>query len=82
MGHHLSTLVSLPNTSPIGTLYGVSGEVGHTFPDDIEFHDVVYLMSIAGRFRYCFKRNSMKHVTVVCTVNEVLGNSLLVQLGN
>ena len=26
MGHHLSTLVSLPNTSPIGTLYGVSGE--------------------------------------------------------
>nr|CAN82614.1 hypothetical protein VITISV_036126 [Vitis vinifera] len=44
--------------------------VGHTFPDDIEFHDVVYLMSIAGRFRYCFKRNSMKHVTVVCTVNE------------
>ena len=26
MGHHLSTLVSLPNMSPIGTLYGVSGE--------------------------------------------------------
>ena len=26
MRHPLSTLVSLPNTSPIDTLYGVSGE--------------------------------------------------------
>ena len=25
MCHNLSTLVSLPSTSPIGTLYGVSG---------------------------------------------------------
>ena len=43
---------------------------GHTFPNAVEFRDVVYLKSIAGRFRYCFKRNSMKHMTVVCTVNE------------
>ncbi|XP_059596437.1 uncharacterized protein LOC104878009 [Vitis vinifera] len=43
---------------------------GHTFPNAAEFRDVMYLMSIAGRFRYCFKRNSMKHMIVVCTVNE------------
>ena len=43
---------------------------GHTFPNVVKFHDVVYLMSIASRFRYYFKRNSMKHMTVVCTVNE------------
>ena len=42
---------------------------GHTFPNVTEFHDDVYLMSIAGRFRYCFKRNSTKHMTVICTVN-------------
>ncbi|XP_059591763.1 uncharacterized protein LOC100245246 isoform X1 [Vitis vinifera] len=43
---------------------------GHTFPNAAKFRDAVYLMSIAGRFRYCFKRNSTKHMTVVCTVNE------------
>ena len=43
---------------------------GHTFPNAAEFRDVVYLKLIASRFRYCFKRNSMKHMTVVCTVNE------------
>ena len=42
---------------------------GHTFPNAFEFCDVVYLMSIASRFRYCFKRNSMKHMTVICTVS-------------
>ncbi|RVW21733.1 hypothetical protein CK203_108210 [Vitis vinifera] len=31
---------------------------GHTFPNAAEFRDAVYLMSIAGRFRYRFKRNS------------------------
>ncbi|RVX23021.1 hypothetical protein CK203_008386 [Vitis vinifera] len=43
---------------------------GHTFPNAAEFRDVVYLMSIAGRFRYRFKRNSTKHMTVVCTVTK------------
>ena len=43
---------------------------GHTFPNATEFRDAVYLMSIAGRFHYCFKNNSTKHMTVVCTVNE------------
>ena len=61
---------------------------GHTFPNVTEFHDDVYLMSIAGRFRYCFKRNSTKHMTVVCTVNEcpwkvtarAIGESNIVQV--
>ena len=43
---------------------------GHTFPNTVEFQDAVYLMSIVGRFHYCFKRNSIKHMTIVCTVDE------------
>ncbi|KAL6325943.1 hypothetical protein AAG906_038434 [Vitis piasezkii] len=43
---------------------------GHTFSNAAEFRDVVYLMSIAGRFRYRFKRNSTKHMTVVCTITQ------------
>ena len=42
---------------------------GHTFPNAAEFRDAVYLMSIATRFGYHFKRNSTKHMTVICTVN-------------
>ncbi|KAL6328730.1 hypothetical protein AAG906_003416 [Vitis piasezkii] len=60
----------------------------HTFPNAAEFRDVVYLMSIAGRFRYRFKRNSMKHMTVVCTVTKcpwkvtarAIGDSSIVQV--
>ncbi|KAL6329751.1 hypothetical protein AAG906_035399 [Vitis piasezkii] len=37
---------------------------GHTFPNAVEFRDAIYLMSIASRFRYRFKRNSTKHMTV------------------
>ncbi|KAL6332956.1 hypothetical protein AAG906_019967 [Vitis piasezkii] len=61
---------------------------GHTFPNAAEFHDVAYLMSIAGRFRYRFKRNITKHMTVVCIVTEcpwkvtthVVGDSNIVQV--
>ena len=31
---------------------------------------VVYLMSIVGRFRYCYKKNSFKHMTIICMVND------------
>ena len=37
MRHHLSTLVSLPNMSPIGTLFGVSGD-----DDDVVVTPYVY----------------------------------------
>ena len=30
----------------------------------------MYTMSLAGRFRYSFKRNSSKHMTMLCTVAE------------
>ena len=61
---------------------------GHTFPNAVEFRDAVYVMLITGRFRYCFKRNSRKHMTVVCTVNEcpwkviahAIGESNIVQV--
>ena len=43
---------------------------GHTFPNAAEFRDAVYLMSIASRFHYRFKRNSTKHMTIVCTVTK------------
>ncbi|XP_010665184.1 uncharacterized protein LOC104882695 [Vitis vinifera] len=43
---------------------------GHTFPNAAKFRDAVYLMSIANIFRYHFKRNSTKHMTIVCTVTK------------
>ena len=41
-----------------------------TFPNVAEFRDTVYLMSLAYRFRYSFKRNNPKHMTEVCTIDE------------
>ena len=38
---------------------------GHSFPNVAEFRDAIYLMSIVGRFRYRFKRNSTKHMTEI-----------------
>ena len=42
----------------------------HTFPNKDAFRDVMYLMSIARRFRYYYKRNCFKHMIVICTVTE------------
>ena len=41
---------------------------GHTFSTANEFRDAIYLMSIGGCFRYKFKRNCLKHMTVICVV--------------
>ena len=41
-----------------------------TFPNATEFRDVVYLMLLAGRLWYFFKRNSPKHMKIVCTIDE------------
>ena len=38
---------------------------GQTFPNADAFCDVVYLMSIVGRYRYYYKKNSCKHMTVI-----------------
>ena len=43
---------------------------GQTFPNTDAFRDVVYLMSIARRFWYYYKKNCFKHMTVICTVND------------
>ena len=61
---------------------------GQTFPNADAFRDAVYLMSIVGRFRYYYKKNSCKHMTIICTVNDcpwkitcrVVGASHLVQV--
>ena len=42
---------------------------GQTFPNADAFRDAVYLMSIVGRFRYYYKRNCFKCMTVICIVN-------------
>ena len=55
---------------------------GHTFPNAFEFCDVVYLMSIASKFRYYFKRNSTKHMTVVCIINECLWKVIARAIGD
>ncbi|RVW82503.1 hypothetical protein CK203_046270 [Vitis vinifera] len=41
---------------------------GHTFSTANEFRDAIYLMSVGCRFRYKFKRNCLKHMTVICVV--------------
>ena len=41
---------------------------GHTFSTANEFRDAIYLMSVGGRFRYKFKRNCLKHMTIICVV--------------
>ena len=43
---------------------------GQTFPNVSTFWDALYLMSLSGKFRYYYKRNSYKHITVICTVTN------------
>ena len=61
---------------------------GQMFPNADAFCDVVYLMSIAWRFQYYYKRDCFKHMTFICTVNgcpwkitcRVVGASHVVQV--
>ncbi|KAL6342164.1 hypothetical protein AAG906_004484 [Vitis piasezkii] len=41
---------------------------GHTFSTANDFRDAIYLISVGDRFRYKFKRNCLKHSTVICVV--------------
>ena len=41
-----------------------------TFPNADAFRDIVYLMSIARRFQYYYKKNNCKHMTNICTIND------------
>ena len=43
---------------------------GQTFQNALEFCDAVYLISLAGQFRYRFKRNTVKHMFVICTLEK------------
>ena len=43
---------------------------GQTFPHVSAFWDALYLMSLSRRFRYYYKRNSYKYITVICTVTN------------
>ena len=43
---------------------------GQTFPNVSTFRDALYLMSLSGRFQYYYKRNSYKHITVICMVTN------------
>ena len=45
----------------------------HTFSNANDFWDAIYLMSVGDRFRYKFKRNCLKHMTVICVVEGSLG---------
>ena len=61
---------------------------GQTFPNTDVFCDVVYLMPIARRFRSYYKKNSYKHMIVICMINDcpwkitcrAVGASQLVQV--
>ena len=43
---------------------------GQTFPNVSAFWDALYLMSLSGRFWYYYKRNSYKHITIICTMTD------------
>ena len=41
-----------------------------TFHNGNEFRDAVYMMSLVGRFRYRFKKNNSKQMSVVCAIEK------------
>ena len=41
-----------------------------TFRNANEFRDAMYMMSLVGRFRYRFKKNNSKQMSVVCTIEK------------
>ena len=43
---------------------------GQTFHNANEFRDVVYMMSLVERFQYRFKKNDLKKMSVVCTIEK------------
>ena len=43
---------------------------GQTFRNALEFLDVVYLMSLVGRFQYRFKKNTPQQMSLVCTIEN------------
>ena len=43
---------------------------GQTFRNANVFWDVVYMMSLVGRFRYRFKKKNSKQMSVVCTIEK------------
>ena len=65
------------------TWFNIMGS-GQTFPNAYAFRDALYLMLVGGRFRYYYKRNTCKHICVVCMVNEcqwkIIGASDVVQV--
>ncbi|RVW59174.1 hypothetical protein CK203_109591 [Vitis vinifera] len=53
-----------PVSSTLGKAISGSGQI---FTNADEFRNALYLTSLAGRFNYKFKRNSLKHMTACCT---------------
>ena len=43
---------------------------GQTFRNASEFRDALYLMSLVGRFRYRFKKNTPQRMSLVCTIDN------------
>ena len=41
---------------------------GHTFKNAEEFRNTIYQMSLGGRFEYKYKKNSLTHMSVKCSV--------------
>ena len=77
---HKNTLGDRPFILPFSHLVPI--------PNASEFRDAIYLMSLVGKFWYSYKRNSPKHMTVVCTIEDcpwkittcAIGDSNIVQV--
>ena len=61
---------------------------GQIFSSIEKFHDSIYLMSLAGLFRYKFKRNSPHRTTIICKfepypwkiITRTMGTTPMVQV--
>ena len=52
------------------SIHNVIIDGGETFHNANEFRDVLYMMSLAGRFWYRFEKNNTKQMSVVHTLEK------------
>ena len=69
LGFHKDVLKQISFNQPSRFEHSIVGSE-QTFPNASKFRDAIYLMSLARKFWYSYKRNSPKHMTVVCTIEN------------
>ena len=61
-------------------------ESSHTLKNAEEFHNAIYQMSLGGRFKYNYMKNSPTHMSMKCSIDDcpwkitthvIVGNEIL-----